>query len=90
MRPYVLHNERHPTIFLMSIYGNDKSMKNILYFKEMTFFSRVTMDTHEDHTMLVHFNKDKLYQFKECGNGLYQLDISDLELVSPTTKDTVK
>ena len=48
------------------------------------------MDTDEDHTMLVHFNKDKLYQFKECGNGLYQLDISDLELVSPTTKDTVK
>ena len=48
------------------------------------------MDTDEDHTMLVHFNKDKLYQFKEFGNGLYQLDISDLELVSPTTKDTVK
>ena len=47
----------------------------------------VTMDNNGDHTMLFHFNKDKAYRFKEFGNGLYYLDISDLEIITLTTKD---
>ena len=39
--------------------------------------------------MLVHFNIDKAYCFKEFENGLYYLDISDPEIVPITAKDTV-
>ena len=35
------------------------------------------MDTEEDHTILINFNKDKAYRFKECGNGVYYLGIYD-------------
>ena len=39
--------------------------------------------------MLVCFNKGKSYCFKECGNGLYYLEIYDPEIVPLTAKDTV-
>ena len=45
-------------ILPMIIYVNNKSMENILSLKEVANSFRVTMDTKEDHAMLVHFNKD--------------------------------
>ena len=47
------------------------------------------MDTNEDHSMFVHFNKVKSYRFKECVSGLYNLDIYDPEIVPLTTKEIV-
>ena len=49
----------------------------------------VTIDTKEDHTMLVHFYKEKEYRFKDCVNGLYYLDISDPEITPLIAKGTV-
>ena len=49
---------------------------------------RVKKDTTEYHAMLVCFNKGKSYCFKECGNGLYYLEIYDPEIVPLTAKDT--
>ena len=48
----------------------------------------VKIDTHEYHYMLVRFNKDKVYRFRECGNGLYFLDISDPEIILIPAKYT--
>ena len=47
------------------------------------------IDTKDDHVMISHFNKDKAYRFKECGNGLYYLDIYDPEITPLTAKDTI-
>ena len=42
--------------FAIHIYVNNNSMKNILYLKEVVNYFRVTMDTNEYHTMLIHLN----------------------------------
>ena len=42
----------------MSIYVNSNSMARILSLKEVENDFHVTMDTNEDHTMIIHFNKD--------------------------------
>ena len=55
----------------MIIYVNDNPMSIILSLKEMENLFRVKIDTKDDHAMISHFNKDKAYRFKECGNGLY-------------------
>ena len=47
------------------------------------------MYTKEDYVMLVHFNKDKAYSFRECGSSLYYPNISNPEISRLTTKDTV-
>ena len=36
--------------------------------------------------MLVHYSEDKAYRFKECGKGLYYLNVSNLEIITLTTK----
>ena len=46
---------------------------------------RVTMDTKEDHVMLVHYSEDKGYHSKECGNGLYYIDVSNPETITLMT-----
>ena len=51
-------------ILLMVVYLNDNSMENILALKEVTQYFRGTMDTKEDHEMLVHYIKYKAYHFK--------------------------
>ena len=73
----------------MSICVIDNSMTKILSLKEVENYFRVTMDTNEDHTMLVRLNKYRVYRFKQCGDGLYYLDIPDPEIVPLTTKDTI-
>ena len=64
-------------ILPMDIYVNDNSIVNTLSLKEEVDYFRVTMNNKEDHTMLVHYIKDKDYHFKECGKGLYYLDVSN-------------
>ena len=64
-------------ILPMGIYVNDNSMANTLSLKKVVDYFHVTMDTKEYHTMLVHYIKDKAYRFKDCGKGLYYLDISN-------------
>ena len=64
-------------ILPMDIYVNDNSMANILFIKEVSSYFCVTMDNKEDHAMLVHYIKDKAYSFKECGKGMYYLDVSN-------------
>ena len=64
-------------ILPMGIYVNDNSMANILYLKEVGDSLRVNMDIKEDHEMLFHYSKDNAYCFKECGKGLYYLDVSN-------------
>ena len=49
-------------ILSMGIYVNDNSMANILSLKEVAYSFRMTMDIKEDHTMLVHYRKDKSYR----------------------------
>ena len=45
-------------IIPMIIYVKNNSMANLIYIKRVKISFRVTMDTKEDHAMLVHFNKD--------------------------------
>ena len=73
-------------ILPMGIYINDNSMADILYLKEVEDSFRVTMETKEDHKMVVHYSKDTDYCFKECGKGLYYLNISNPEIITLTTE----
>ena len=73
-------------ILPMGIYANDNSMANILSLKKVSYYFRVTMDTKEDQTMLVHYSKDKDYHFKECGKGLYYLEVSNPEIITLMTE----
>ena len=68
------------------IYGNDNSMAHIFSLKEVIDSFHVTMDTKEDHAMLVHYSKDKSYRYKGCGKGLYFLDFSNPEIISLTNE----
>ena len=70
----------------MGIYVNDNSTENILSLKEVVYSFRVTMNTKEDHEMLVHYIKYKAYHFKEFVKRLYYLDTSYLEIVTLTTE----
>ena len=44
------------------------------------------MDAKEDHAVLVHYSKDKSYNFKECGKGLYYLVVYNPSIFSLTTE----
>ena len=70
----------------MNIYIYDNSMANFLSLKEVADYFRMTMDTKEDHTMLFHYSEDKSSRFRECGKGLYYLDVSNSEIIKLTTK----
>ena len=73
-------------ILRMEIYVNDNSMENILSLEEVSDSFRVTMNTKEYHAILLHYSKDKAYRFKECGKGLYYLDVSYPEIITLTTE----
>ena len=64
-------------ILPMGIFVNDNSMENILSLKEVAYYFRLNMNTKEDHEILVHYRKDNTYPFKECGKGLYYIDVSN-------------
>ena len=64
-------------------------MSNTLSLKEVSNYLHLTMDTDEDHAMLVHFEKYKAYHFRESRNDLYYLDISDPKIISLTVNNTV-
>ena len=71
-------------ILPMGIFVNDNSMEKIISIKEVADYLRVTMDTKEDHTMLVHYSK--AYYFKRLGKGLYYIEISNPETIPLTTE----
>ena len=73
-------------ILLMDIYVNDNSMVNILSLKEVADSFHVTMDTKEEHDMLVHHSEDKDFRLKECGKDLYYLDVSNPEIITLATE----
>ena len=70
----------------MGVYVNDNSMVNILSLKEVADSFRITMYTKEYHAMLVHYRNDKACRLKECGKGIYYLDISNPETILLTTE----
>ena len=49
----------------------------------------VPMDTKDYHAMLVHYIKNKAYQFNECEKGLYYLNFSNPETIPLTTESGV-
>ena len=71
-------------ILPMGVYVNDNSMVNILSLKEVADSFRITMYTKEYHAMLVHYRNDKACRFKECGKGIYYLDIEWHPHMPPT------
>ena len=73
-------------IFPIGIYVNDNYMADILYLKEVSYSFRMIMYTKEDHKMVVHYSENKAYRFKECGKGLYYLNIYNLEIITLTTE----
>ena len=73
-------------ILPMDMFLKFNSMANILYLKEVADSFRVTMYTKEDHTMLVHYIKYWDYRFKECGKGLYNLNIYYPEIITLPTE----
>ena len=36
--------------------------------------------------MLIHYRKDKAYNFKERGKGMYYIDVSNPEIITLTTE----
>ena len=73
-------------ILPIGIYVNYNPMANILSLKEVADSFRVIMDTKEDHIILVHYRNYKACSFKECGKGLYYLDVSNPEIITLTTE----
>ena len=66
-------------------------MANILALEDVAGIFRVTMDTGSEKAMLVHVSEQKAFHFKECGIGLYHININDLDIVleSKKTKEIV-
>ena len=54
-------------------------MADIISLKEVADYFHMTMDTKENHTMLVQYSKDKAYHFYECVKDLYYLDVYNPE-----------
>ena len=73
-------------ILPMGIYVINNSMANILSLKKVADSFRVTMDTKEDHKILVQYSDDKAFGFKECGKGLFYIDFSNPEIITLTTE----
>ena len=53
--------------------------------KAVAYSFRVTMDTKEDHAMLVCYRNNKAYHFKESGKGLYYLNVSNQKITTLKT-----
>ena len=73
-------------ILPMGIYVNDNSMVNILSLKKVSDYFRVTMDTKDDHTVLVHYRKAKACHFKEFGKGLKYFGVSYSQMIPLMTE----
>ena len=68
--------------FDMPVFVNTNSLANILSLKDVTKRFRVTMESEVEKAMLVHVSKDKAYKFRECGQGLYFLDVHHPDTVN--------
>ena len=74
----------------MPVYYNKKSLANVLSFKQVAALDgvRITIDTSVEKAMLVHVNNMTL-KFRECKDGLYFLNMKELNVDSNKTKPTV-
>mmetsp|Transcript_18801 Transcript_18801/g.21383 ORF Transcript_18801/g.21383 Transcript_18801/m.21383 type:complete len:567 (+) Transcript_18801:256-1956(+) len=59
-------------------YFNRSAIANILSIKDVVKIYRVTMDTKDDNSILIH-TPDTIWKFIGVGNGLYYIDITDLD-----------
>ena len=62
--------------YINDVWYNEDSITNIISLKDMTNKFRVTMDSKEELTFLVHM-PDKIVKFKQFANGLYAMDPND-------------
>ena len=68
-------------IFPIPVFVNPDSMANILSLQDVSKKFRVTMDTSEEMSMLVHHDPGKAYKFNSCGNGLFHMNMKDPQVV---------
>jgi hypothetical protein len=61
-------------LFPFNVYYNPRSLANILSLAQVSEMFRVTMDTNEAHTMMVHVSPNLILRFQQCGSGLYYYD----------------
>ena len=59
-------------------YFNGEAIANILSLHEVTLHYRVTMDSQAANSIYVHTD-DEVLEFKGCGNGLYFIDVLNLD-----------
>ena len=64
-------------LFPFNVYFNPKSLANILSLAQVQNMFRVTMDTAEEPTMMVHLSDDLILKFTQCGSGLYYYDVKE-------------
>jgi hypothetical protein len=65
-------------LFPFDVYFNPNSLANILSLAQVQKMFRVTMDTAEEPTMMVHLSDDLILKFTQCGSGLYFYDIKEI------------
>jgi hypothetical protein len=61
-------------LFPFNVYYNPRSLANILSLTQVSEMFRVTMDTDDAPTMMVHVSPDIILRFQQCGSGLYYYD----------------
>jgi hypothetical protein len=61
-------------LFPFNVYYNPQPLANILSLAQVSEMFRVTMDTAEAPTMMVHVSPDLILRFQQCGSGLYYYD----------------
>ena len=67
-------------LFNMPVYYNPNTLANVISFKQLARMDgvRITTDTAVEKAMFVHINGNK-YKFKECKDGLYYIDMKNLD-----------
>jgi hypothetical protein len=60
--------------FPFNVYYSPQSLANILSLAQVSEMFRVTMDTNEAPTMMVHVIPNLVLRFQQCGSGLYYYD----------------
>ena len=60
-------------------YFDNGAIANILSLKDVVGMYRVTMDTEVENSILIH-TPDTVWKFIGIGNGLYYIDITDLDM----------
>ena len=83
------HMTGHLKLLPWEVFINPVSMANIVLLKDVAAKFRVTMDTKDDASMLVHYADGKAYKFASCRKGLFHMNLSTPDIVEVTTKHAV-